>query len=81
MADYGCDFPDKMYGELFYLMKPGMLLCPSFMGETSLSGMHGFDPYDKDSVAMLSSNVTPDPPAERLDDLYALMLKEAKEVR
>ena len=81
MADYGCDFPDKMYGELFYLMKPGMLLCPSFMGETSLPGMHGFDPYDKDSVAMLSSNVTPDPPAKRLDDLYALMLREAKEVR
>jgi len=76
LADYGCDFPDSKYGELFFLLDPGYLLCPSFMGETSLAGMHGFAPDHKDSVALFASNVVPDPMPRRLDDLYALMLSE-----
>ncbi len=79
LAKWGCDFPTPMYGELFFLMKPGILLCPSFLGETTLAGMHGYDPHDKDSVAMLCSNVTPDPPAKGLEDLYAIMKREADE--
>lgn len=77
LAAWGCDFPDRKYGQLFYVMKPGMLLCPSFLGETSLKGMHGYDPTDKDSLAMLMSNVEPKPGAKRLDDLYAIMKREA----
>ncbi|HXK03380.1 MAG TPA: alkaline phosphatase family protein [Verrucomicrobiae bacterium] len=76
LAGYGCDFPDSKYGELFFLLDPGYLLCPSFMGETSLAGMHGFAPEHKDSVALFASNVVPDPMPERLDDLYGLMLRE-----
>lgn len=57
LRKYGCDFADSMYGKLFFLMRPGVLLCPSFMGETVLAGMHGYAPEDKDSVAMFASNV------------------------
>jgi predicted AlkP superfamily pyrophosphatase or phosphodiesterase len=76
MVEFGCDFPDTKYGELFWLLDPGYLLCPSFMGETPLAGMHGYTPADKDSVALFCSNVKPDPMPERLDDLYSLMLRE-----
>ena len=78
LAEYGCDFPDTKYGELFFLLDPGQLLCPSFMGETSLAGMHGYDPGHKDSTALFASNVTTDPTPKRLDDLYALMLSAAR---
>ncbi|RMG44471.1 MAG: hypothetical protein D6723_19305 [Acidobacteria bacterium] len=77
LAAYGCDFPDHRYGELFFLVDPGVLICPSFMGETPLAAMHGYDPDHKDSLAMLASNVTPDPLPQRLDDMYALMVSEA----
>ncbi|MDX1932657.1 MAG: alkaline phosphatase family protein [Capsulimonadales bacterium] len=79
LHSWGCDFPDHRYGELFFLMKPGVLLCPSFMGETRLAGMHGFDPTDPDSLAFFGADTTlpeGDAPA-RLDDLHSLMRKEA----
>ena len=76
LAEFGCDFPDTKYGELFFLLEPGYLLCPSFMGETPLAGMHGYDPTDRGSVALFASNVVADPMPERLDDLYGLMLRE-----
>ncbi len=77
LHEYGCDFPDKRYGDLFYVMNPGVLLCPSHMGEKHLAGMHGFEPYHKDSIASFSSNISPDPQPKRLDDIYGLMKKEA----
>ncbi len=76
LAGYGCDFADRGYGELFFLMNPGVLICPSFMGETPLAGMHGYEPHHRDSLAMFASNVTPDPMPRRLDDLHGLMLRE-----
>jgi predicted AlkP superfamily pyrophosphatase or phosphodiesterase len=79
LREYGCDFPDNKYGDLFFLMNPGVLMLPSFMGETSLAGMHGYAPEHKDSLAMLASNVVPDPMPQRLDDLYDLMLGEVSD--
>jgi predicted AlkP superfamily pyrophosphatase or phosphodiesterase len=76
LAEYGCDFPDAKYCELFFLLDPGQLLCPSFMGEKSLAGMHGYAPDHKDSVALFASNVVPATMPRRLDDLYDLMLRE-----
>lgn len=79
LREYGCDFADNTYGDLFFLLNPGVLLLPSFMGETSLAGMHGYAPEHKDSSAMLASNVVPEPMPQRLDDLYDLMLKEVSQ--
>lgn len=76
---YGCDFPDNTYGDLFFLMKPGVLLCPSFMGDKSLAGMHGYAPEDKDSCAMFASNRALSEPPKRLDDLFSLLLGEVME--
>jgi hypothetical protein len=76
LAGYGCDFADRGYGELFFLVNPGVLICPSFMGETPLAGMHGYEPHHRDSLAMFASNVVPDPMPRRLEDLHGLMLRE-----
>jgi hypothetical protein len=56
LRQWGCDFPDRRYGHRFFLMRPGVLLNPSFMGRTMLAGMHGYDPWHKDSVAFFASN-------------------------
>jgi hypothetical protein len=56
LRQWGCDFPDRRYGHRFFLMRPGVLLNPSYMGRTKLAGMHGYDPWHKDSVAFFASN-------------------------
>ena len=49
-------FPDYKFGDLFFLMRPGILIVPSFMGLKALSGMHGYHPNDKNSFAFIASN-------------------------
>jgi hypothetical protein len=76
LSEYGCLFPAAKYGELFYLLNPGVLLCPSFMGERPLAGMHGYAPGDKDSVASFSSNLKMENTPPGLADLFGLMAGE-----
>jgi len=76
LAGYECDFPDERYGQLFFLLEPGYLLCPSFMGEKPLAGMHGYDPTHKDSLASYATNSPPPHLPRRLDAFYALMRRE-----
>ncbi|WP_372369491.1 alkaline phosphatase family protein [Candidatus Uabimicrobium sp. HlEnr_7] len=73
LRNYGCYFDDYRYGELFFLMEPGVLICPSFMGDKPLKGMHGYCANDKDSTAMFCCNYDLENPPQRLDDLYSLM--------
>ena len=77
LDQYGCSFPDHRYGELFFLLHPGALINPSFMGEQPLAGMHGYEPTDPSSLAMFASSVRPDPLPGKLTDLYSLMCREA----
>lgn len=49
-------FPDNKFGELFFLMDPGVLINPSFMGLKVIPGMHGYHPNDKDSYSFIGSN-------------------------
>lgn len=74
---WGVDFPDRRYGELFFLMNPGVLLCPSHMGKAPLAGMHGFDPADPGSVAAFFSTAPLGEPPVALADLFGLMCREA----
>jgi len=53
---FGGYFQDHKYGDLIFLMKPGTLIVPSFMGKKPLCGMHGYHPEDPDSWAMYLSN-------------------------
>jgi hypothetical protein len=56
LRQWGCDFADRRYGHRFFLLRPGVLMNPSFMGRASVAGMHGYDPWHKDSVAFFASN-------------------------
>jgi hypothetical protein len=74
--EWGIDFPDNRYGDMIFLLNPGVLLLPSHMGERPIAGMHGYEPEDPDSVASFCTNVDLETWPERLDDLYALMKGE-----
>jgi hypothetical protein len=56
LRQWGCDFAGRRYGHRFFLLRPGVLMNPSFMGNASVAGMHGYDPWHKDSVAFFASN-------------------------
>jgi hypothetical protein len=69
LAGWGCDFPDMRYGHRYFLMNPGVLLNPSFMGRFPLAGMHGFDPAHEDSVAFFATNDFDTATPKGLEDL------------
>lgn len=78
LKDYGCDFPNSTYGHGFFLMDPGVLLCPSFMGSKPIAGMHGYAPEHKDSVALYATNDSSGPHPKRLDNLYDVMMEPVR---
>jgi hypothetical protein len=62
LKQFECNFSQQKYGDLFFLINPGVLICPSFMGETVLAGMHGYDPADKilsPSLQVMSQRLLP----------------------
>lgn len=76
LAAWGCDFPGQTYGQTVFLLEPGVLLVPSFMGETRLAGMHGYAPDHADSVAHYASNVRVPEAPRSLTDLKGLLVRE-----
>jgi hypothetical protein len=75
----GAWFPDHYFGELFFLVKEGVLIVPSHMGERPIRGMHGYHPSEKHSFAALFTNqpaLAPEP--EAIPDLFRLMTREAE---
>lgn len=52
----GALFPNRAYGEDIFLLRPGALMVPSFMGRQGLAAMHGYDPEHPDMAALLYSN-------------------------
>jgi hypothetical protein len=56
LAGYGCLFPDRKYGELFYLLPSGSLFVPSFLNQRKVTAMHGYAPEHPDSAAAWMSN-------------------------
>jgi hypothetical protein len=51
-----CLFPDRYFGELIFLVKEGVLIVPSHMGERPIRAMHGYHPDDPHSYAALLTN-------------------------
>ena len=73
LRDWRCDFPAAAYGELFYLLDPGVLFVPSFLNLSNVPGMHGYAPTHKDSAACWLSNFEPPQPVKRLEDIFPVM--------
>lgn len=49
-------FADHQFGELIFLVKEGVLIVPSHMGERPIRAMHGYHPHDPHSYATLFTN-------------------------
>lgn len=49
LRSLGCRFDGAPYGDLIFLLKPGYLIVPSFMGREPLAAMHGYHPDDPSS--------------------------------
>jgi Type I phosphodiesterase / nucleotide pyrophosphatase len=77
LTTWECDFADHRYGETIFLLDPGVLLCPSYMGRQGLAGMHGYDPQHELAQACYFSSHPPAQRPRRLDDLCAVMLADA----
>jgi hypothetical protein len=72
-------FDDKYFGELIFLVKEGVLIVPSHMGERPIRAMHGYHPTDKHSYAALFTNQGPAmDKVQALPDLFGLMTREAE---
>jgi len=56
MAREGVALADSRFGDDVFLLKPGALLLPSFMGREPVAAMHGYDPAHPDMAGILAAN-------------------------
>jgi hypothetical protein len=74
---WGCLFPDRRYGELFYLLKPGTIFVPCYMARHRVPAMHGFDPAHPSSAACWLTTHSGEAP-KRIEEIFRVM-KQAGE--
>ena len=74
-------FEDGKFGELIFLLKEGVLLVPSHMGERPIRAMHGYHPSDKHSFAALMTNRPAPQGVTSIPDIYRLMTAAALETQ
>jgi len=72
----GCRFPDREYGDDVFLLDPGRLMVPSFMGSRPVRAMHGYAPSHPDMAALLWSNRPVGPEVGRLTDVRGFLERE-----
>ena len=72
-------FPDGYFGELIFLVKEGVLIVPSHMGERPIRAMHGYHPSDPNSDAIFLSKCPPPRPTETIADVYRCLEQAAVE--
>jgi len=71
--EFGVDFPDMRYGETIFLMNPGCLIVPSYLGKGTLPGMHGFHPEAPYSSGALVATTPLPMSVKTITDMHALM--------
>jgi hypothetical protein len=72
-------FADRYFGELIFLVKEGVLIVPSHMGERPIRAMHGYHPTDKHSYATLFTNRDELPlQVNAIPEIFKLMTFEAE---
>ena len=79
LKEMGTYFPDHQFGELIFLVKEGVLIVPSDMGERPLRAMHGYHPTDKHSYAALCTNQSAIPESvTAIPHMYDMMVQDAE---
>lgn len=72
----GALFERREYGDDIFLLRPGALLVPSFMGSRPVAAMHGYDAGHPDMTALLASNRPLPEGVRHLADLRAFLERE-----
>lgn len=72
----GVWFDDGRYYHLLFVLKPGVLLCPSDMSAIRFAGMHGYHPSEPTADAVLLSSVPVEKPVEHIADVHDLLLAD-----
>lgn len=73
----GAFFPDHHFGEMIFLVKEGVLIVPSHMGERPIRAMHGYHPSERHSYAALFSNHPIPERISAIPHIYNLMTEMA----
>lgn len=78
LESMGALFPDRYFGELFFLMNEGVLIVPSHMGERPIRAMHGYHPTAPHSYAALCSNQEVPDSITAIPHMFNLMTETAR---
>ncbi|MCF7763751.1 MAG: alkaline phosphatase family protein [Verrucomicrobia bacterium] len=80
LREHRAYFDDGYFGELIFLVREGVLIVPSHMGERPIRAMHGYHPTDPQSYATLFTN-QPSIPDDitHIPHIYRLMENAARE--
>jgi hypothetical protein len=81
LKSLGAFFPDRYFGELIFLLKEGVLIVPSHMGERPIRAMHGYHPTEAQSYAALLSNQEITPELKAIPHLFQLMAENAEQAQ
>jgi Type I phosphodiesterase / nucleotide pyrophosphatase len=76
LSRLGVWFDDDRYYHQLFLMKPGMLLCPSHMGAIRFAGMHGYHPSEPTADAVLLASVPVERSVEHITDVHDVLLED-----
>jgi len=76
LARAGVRFADHAYGDDVFLLDPGRLLVPSFMGARPLAGMHGYAAEHPDMAALLACDHPIPATVSHLADVRAFLEAE-----
>lgn len=76
----GALFADRRYGDDLFLLDPGALLVPSFMGHEPVAAMHGYDPSHPDMAGVLASNRSLPADVTHLSHLRGFLERELAEM-
>jgi len=74
LESFGVYFKDHKYGDAIFLMNPGFMIIPSFMGRKPLRGMHGYHPDDPDSFAIYLTTADPEARPQTILDIFSFIL-------
>lgn len=81
LSAQGIKFSDNRYGDLIFLMNPGELIFPSFMGKTPFEGMHGFHPDDPYSYGSFLTNCVDVETPVKITDFFRLFTQEINRIQ
>ena len=72
----GVWFDDDRYYQMLFLMRPGVLLCPSHMGAIRFAGMHGYHPSEPTADAVLLASTPVDRAVDHITHVHDVIRED-----